>query len=126
MRHRVLVVDDEPSILFAMKEYLERVGYGVDCAHGTAEALMLLAADRYALVIADLRLTATRQTDGLDLLAHVRSRAPETRTILLTAFDGIDTELEARRIGVDALLSKSHDLSEVAVVVDRLTPASAS
>jgi CheY-like chemotaxis protein len=114
MRHQVLVVDDEPSILFAMKEYLERFGHTVDAAHGTAEALSLLAAARYSLVISDLRLTASQQSDGLDLLAHVRSRCPGTLTILLTAYDGMEAEREAERLGVDALIGKSRDLAEIA------------
>ncbi len=121
MDHRILIVDDEPSILFAMTDYLERLGYKVDAAQGTTEALMLLAAGSYALVIADLRLTAAHRTDGLDLLAHVRARAPWVRTILLTAYDTIEAEQEARRLGVDALLGKSLDLSEVTKVVERLT-----
>jgi DNA-binding NtrC family response regulator len=122
MRHRILVVDDEPSILFAMTEYLERVGgHKVDSAQGTTEAFMLLAAAPYRLVIADLRLTAGHQSNGLDLLAHVRARCPETRTILLTAYGAIEAEREAHRLGVDALLSKSLDLSEIAEIVSRLT-----
>jgi DNA-binding NtrC family response regulator len=121
MEHRILVVDDEPSILFAMTDYLERIGHKVDSAHGATEALILLAATRYAVVIADLRLSATQQSDGLDLLAHVRSRFPTARTILLTAYDGPETQQEALRLGVDALLSKSLDLSDVAAIVQRLT-----
>ena len=124
--HKVLVVDDEASILFAMTEYLARVGYEVDSAHGTTEALMLLAATPYSVVISDLRLTATHQSDGLDLLAHVRARSPRTRTILLTAYGATETEQEAQRLGVDALLSKSQDLSEIAAVVDRLDPVPVS
>ncbi len=120
MRHRVLVVDDEPSILFAMTEYLTRMGHQVDSAQGTAEAFMLLAAAPYSLVITDLRLSACHQSDGLDLLAHVRARSPRTRTILLTAYGVGDTEQEAQRLGVDALLSKGQDLAEIAAVVDRL------
>jgi CheY-like chemotaxis protein len=121
MEHRILVVDDEPSILFAMTDYLERIGHKVDSAHGTTEALILLAATRYAVVIADLRLSATQQSDGLDLLAHVRSTFPTARTILLTAYDGPETQQEVLRLGVDALLSKSLDLSDVAAIVQQLT-----
>jgi DNA-binding NtrC family response regulator len=121
MEHRILVVDDEPSILFAMTDYLERIGHKVDSAQGTTEALILLAATRYAVVIADLRLSPTQQSDGLDLLAHVRSTFPAARTILLTAYDSPETQREALRLGVDALLSKSLDLSDVAAIVQRLT-----
>jgi DNA-binding NtrC family response regulator len=117
---RILVVDDQPSILFSMKDYLEQVGHTVDCARSAAEALGLLAASPYSVVIADLRLTASHPSAGLDLLVHVRVRSPQTRTILLTAYGTLDTEREARTIGIDAQLSKSLDLSEIADVVGRL------
>jgi CheY-like chemotaxis protein len=50
MRHRILIVDDQPSILFSMKEDLEQVGHSVACAHGTTEAFMLRIVDRLALL----------------------------------------------------------------------------
>src|SRR5262245_59675093 len=123
MRHRILLVDDQPSILFSMKDYLERAGHAVDCAGSAAEALMLLAASAYSLVIADLRLSAGHECGGLDMLVHVRLRSPATRTILLTAYGTPETERDAESIGVDAQLSKTLDLAEIAAVVRRLAPA---
>jgi two-component system, NtrC family, response regulator PilR len=120
MAHRILVVDDQPSILFSMKDYLERVGHAVDCACSVAEARLLLEAFPYSLVIADLRLTAAHPGDGLELLGHVKASSPEIRTILLTAYGTLETERQARRIGVDAQLNKSLDLAEIAEVVGRL------
>jgi CheY-like chemotaxis protein len=46
MRHRVLIVDDQPSILIAMKDYLEGIGHSVDCAQGAEEAFLPLGAGR--------------------------------------------------------------------------------
>jgi DNA-binding NtrC family response regulator len=123
MTHRILVVDDQPSILFSMKDYFERVGHSVDCARNVAEAQLLLEAFPYWLVIADLRLTSGHPSEGLDLLGEVRARLPETRTILLTAYGTLETERQAHAIGVDVQLSKSLDLAEIAEVVDRLAPA---
>lgn len=120
MGHRILIVDDQPSILFSMKDYLEQMGHAVDCARSTVEARLLLDAFPYSLVIADLRLTAAHPSDGLELLGHVRTSSPGTRTILLTAYGTLETERQARTLGVDAQLSKSLDLAEIAEVVGRL------
>jgi DNA-binding NtrC family response regulator len=120
MAHRILVVDDQPSIRFSMKDYLERVGHAVDCAQSVDEAHLLLAAFPYSLVIADLRLAASDPSAGLKLLGQVRAHSPEVRTILLTAYGTLETERQARTIGVDAQLSKSLDLAEIAEVVGRL------
>ena len=56
MDQRILVVDDEATILFAMKEYLSGGGFTVDCAAEREEAQALIANVSYCAVIADLRL----------------------------------------------------------------------
>jgi DNA-binding response OmpR family regulator len=117
---RILVVDDEESICLAMKEYLEHGGYDVDSAADRAMAEAFLAAGRYAVVIADLRLSAAEPSGGLGLLRRVRETSPQTRTVLLTAYGSPEAEAEARRMGVDALLAKATGLREVASVVRRL------
>ncbi len=114
---RILVVDDEPSILFAMREYLEAIGFVVDCAATARDAMSLVAATGYDLVIADLRLSAELPLAGLDLLGWARRRNPALRTILLTAYGSTETEREARRLGVDAMLHKTRTLPEIAEVV---------
>jgi DNA-binding response OmpR family regulator len=114
---RILVVDDEESICLAMKDYLEHGGYEVDSAHALPEAEALLSPDRYAVVIADLRLSALEPAGGLRLLRRVRETCPQTRTVLLTAYGSPEAEAEARRMGVDAILAKAAGLREVASVV---------
>ena len=52
---RLLVVDDEAPILFALRQYFSPLGYAVVCAREREEAEALLAHDEFALVIADLR-----------------------------------------------------------------------
>ena len=124
MTTRLLVVDDEQSILLAMREYLEHRGFRVDCASSPAEAeALLLGQGAYDVVIADLRLSAADAAGGLRLLRRVRERHPSTRTVLLTAYGSPEVEAEARRLGVDALFAKSHRLEEVASLVRSLAPA---
>ena len=61
---RLLVIDDEDSIRFAMKEYFEVHGYRVDCAREAEEAEALLAHLRYDVVIADLQLSGILRLEG--------------------------------------------------------------
>ena len=95
---RILVVDDQESICLAMKDYLEHRGHHVDCASQLLEAEALLSAGRYAVVIADLRLSASEPAGGLRLLRRVRESSPRTRTVLLTAYGSPQAEAEARRL----------------------------
>lgn len=120
MQPGILIVDDEESILFAMREYFMAHGCQVDCAADRAQAEELLTHGRYAVVIADLRLTGSQSCEGLEIVSFVHERWPATRTVVLTAYGSPELEREARKRGVDAFLHKPKPLAEVAHVVFEL------
>ena len=122
---RMLVIDDEEPILFAMREYFESVGFEVDCAARLEEAESLLASRRHAALIADLRLTTAGRSEGLALVAHARSASPATQIVLLTAYGSPEIEREAKRLGVGAFLHKPQPLAEIARIVRGLIQAPA-
>jgi DNA-binding response OmpR family regulator len=117
MPQRLLLIDDEEPILFALREYFTAYGYDVDCAREMEEAEALLANVPYAAVIADLRLTGSHGAEGLEIIGYVRERCPWTRIIILTAYGSREVEAEARRRGVDSFLHKPKPLPEVAQIV---------
>ena len=120
---RLLVVDDEPAIRFALTEYFSSQGWTVDSAAEKEEAEALLACTEYAVVIADLRLTGIYGVEGLDIVRWSRHLRPETRVILLTGNGTPEIEFEARRRGADAFLHKPLPLPEVEAVVASLLRA---
>jgi two-component system response regulator RegA len=117
---RLLIVDDEPSILVGMRRFFLGLGYTVDCAEEKEEAEALLAHVCYDGVIADLCLTTGFGPDGLSLIGHAREASPQTRVIVLTAVEGEATEAVALRLGADAFLRKPTALDEVARVLGGL------
>jgi CheY-like chemotaxis protein len=117
---RLLVVDDEAAILFAMGDYLSRSGYEVDRARSRAEAEGLLAAAPYDLVLVDLRLGVSEPRGGLEVLRRLRERQPRTRAILLTAYGSAEVEAELAAFGAVRLLSKPQPLARIAVEVAEL------
>jgi DNA-binding NtrC family response regulator len=121
MKPRVLVVDDEESILFALKDYLELQGFAIEYA-GTLEEARTLLAGRppYDAVIADLRLSPRDKLGGLELLEQVREQYPDARTLLLTAYGSRDIERRAKQLGVDSVLPKPIPLAEVASTLHRI------
>lgn len=121
MKPRLLVVDDEESILSAIREYFQPRGYDVDCARELEEAEALLAHIRYALVIADVRLTGVHGNEGLELIRFIRERSPWTRIIVLTGYGSTEIEMEAIGRGVDAFLQKPQPLAELAAIAANLT-----
>jgi CheY-like chemotaxis protein len=116
----ILIVDDEESILFALGEYFRSCGYRADCARELDEADTLLSSNPYSAVIADLRLSESHGTEGLEIAERVRARYPDTRVIILTAYRRPGIEREARRRGADVLLHKPVRLPALARIVIEL------
>jgi len=114
---RILVVDDEEAIRFAVGEFFSTAGYLVDVACELADARTLLDRATYAVVIADLRLSESAGSEGLEVVSYVRERCPSTRIIVLTAYGSPAAEREARRRGVDAFLEKPQPLTEIERIV---------
>ena len=88
---------------------------------GVEEAEALLSHIRYALLIADLRLTGVQGNEGLELIRFARERSPWTRTIVLTGYGSTEIEMEAIGRGVDAFLQKPQPLSQLAAIAATLT-----
>jgi DNA-binding response OmpR family regulator len=114
---RLLIIDDEAAIRFALSDYFRECGWEVDAAAEKEEAEALLAHTEYAVVIADLRLTGIYGIEGLDIIQWSRHLRPETRVVLLTGNGTPEIEAEARRRGADAFLHKPLPLPELERVV---------
>lgn len=120
LRQRILVVDDEEPIRFALEAYFTDQGYDVDCAGELDQAEALLAERSYAALIADVRLTGIDGTEGLSLAATARAQRPETCVVLLTAHGSHEVVAAARQLRVHAFLHKPKPLAEVAQIVTGL------
>lgn len=116
----LLVVDDEESICFSMREYFSQHGFKVDIAREMEEAEGLIKATDYKVIIQDLRLGQARRPDGIDIIKFVHERNPDTRIVVLTSYGSPEAEAEARSAGADAFLRKPKPLSQVAQVVQGL------
>ena len=113
---RILLVDDEPAIRFALCELLEADGHAVRAAEHALAALALLDAEPAELVIADLSMP---RVDGLHLLEEVRVRHPATLFVLMTAHGDERTAVRALKQGAYDYLPKPFDNEEIRAVVRR-------
>jgi len=103
---RVLIVDDEPGILFAYRKLLEQKGLVVDSCDCLCEALDYLEKHHYLAVVADMRLQGTDTMDGLDLVREVRRRQPAAGIIVASGTSDQKTRQSASELGVDHYLEK--------------------
>jgi two-component system response regulator AtoC len=110
----VLLVDDEPGVLYMMKEVLEARGHDVIAVRSGAEALRQIEHAR--VVVSDL---AMPEMDGLALLAAVRERRPGTPFVIVTAHGNERVAVNAMKLGAHDYLTKPVDIDELRLVVER-------
>jgi len=115
---RILVVDDEPSIIHLIRRILEGVGYQVQTASSGEAALEAIAAVPPRLVITDLKMPGM---SGIDLMRTVRGQRPEIDFILFTAFATVENAVEAMKEGaIDYLVKPLKDPEELKISVARV------
>jgi len=114
---RVLLVDDEPSVLFAFKRILEMSGTGVDTAGTRDDAEELLNKNAYDIVFSDMRLSHTDHDGGLMLARCVKETSPDTRFVLMTAYGHGDIARRASEAGADVYLEKPVSAEQIRTLV---------
>src|SRR5438309_11647813 len=92
----ILVVDDEDGIRSFLTEALALDGHAVTEAADGEAALERLARKGFDLLLTDLRMP---RLDGLELVRRVRRHHPDIEIIVLTAHGGVDSAVEAMRLG---------------------------
>lgn len=120
MRKQILIVEDEPTLLFAMQEYLAARGYAVETASGLQQAYSCLMNTQYDVVITDIRLSQTHTAEGLDVIDFIRARSSGTAVIVLTGNSSASIERDARRLGIDRFLHKPLPLAAIAEAVSEV------
>ncbi|HEX5363151.1 MAG TPA: HD domain-containing phosphohydrolase [Gallionella sp.] len=89
---RILLVDDEASILAALRRLLRTRGYEIFSANSGAEGLLILERESIDVVISDMRMP---EMTGAQFLEHVFSRWPDVKRILLTGYSDVESTVAA-------------------------------
>ena len=105
----ILIVEDDININNLLCEVLRKAGYMCEQAFSGTEARMLLAMNRYSVVLLDLMLPGI---SGEEVLQEIRKQG-NTPVIILTAKDTIDDKVEVLQSGADDYVTKPFDIKEV-------------
>ena len=116
MRKKILIVDDEKSLLESLEMFLSEKGYEVDCAMTAAEALQKNNSFRPDAVILDIRLP---DMDGLEVLRQLRLKVKKNNVIIITAFHDMDTTIKAMKLGACEYIPKPIDIEELEKAIER-------
>jgi DNA-binding NtrC family response regulator len=106
----ILVIDDEPVVCNSLRRILSRRGHRVDQALVPDEGLEKIGANKYDLVLLDLRMPGK---DGLEVLSTIKQRWPATKVIIVTGFASIESAIEATRRGASQYIAKPFTPEEV-------------
>jgi DNA-binding NtrC family response regulator len=116
-RHTVLLVEDEPTIRFAVRDFLETHGYAVQEAQNCQEALAAFRTGRPDVAVLDYSLP-----DGtaLELLPRLKAADPDVPLVILTGLGSIELAVRAIKEGADHFLTKPVELPALRVILERL------
>ncbi|NPA95033.1 MAG: sigma-54-dependent Fis family transcriptional regulator [Thermodesulfobacteria bacterium] len=115
---RILVVDDEKSLVLLASRILKKEGYSVQGAYSGQEALAIIKNFAPNLVISDLKMP---EMSGIDLLKKVKADKPEIDFIILTAYASVENAVEAMKCGaLDYLIKPLKNPDELRLAVEKV------
>lgn len=113
---RILLVDDEPSILSVLCTVLQAESYDVVPASDGEKAIEMINSEEFDLVISDIRMTPV---NGIEILKTIHKVCPQTATIMLTAYGSVETAIQALKLGAFDYVTKPFKVDELLITVQR-------
>jgi two-component system response regulator AtoC len=111
-RKRVLIIDDEESLLNMLSVLLRKEGYEVSVSENGEKALKALENGEYQAAVCDIRMPGM---DGLEILKRAKAKGIKTPFIMMSAYGTVETALEAMRMGAYDYLNKPFQTEEVLI-----------
>jgi len=105
---RVLIVDDEPGVVYLCQRLLERASFKVLTETDPSRALRVLEQEPIDLLLVDIRMPIM---DGFQLISYGKSVQPQMAVLVMTGMGTADTAVKVLRRGADGLLLKPFDSS---------------
>ena len=116
---RLLVADDQPDVLEALRLLLKAEGYQIDTAASPAGVVAALEDKEFDVLLMDLNYArdTTSGQEGLDLLHTVRTMDPTLPAVVMTAWGSVDVAVEAMRRGARDFIQKPWDNARLLAIV---------
>jgi DNA-binding NtrC family response regulator len=110
---RILIVDDEPTILLTLSYALRSTDVEVITASRLEPAEEALSRYRFDLVIVDVRMSGVLGIEGLELLSYIKRNWPETEVIVMTAYGSEEMKKDAYERGAKFYFNKPIDFDNL-------------
>ena len=114
---KVLIIDDERSVLEVLVKFLQRLGCTVDATTRGTEAISLVQKSAYDVILLDLKMP---EMDGLTVMQEIRKVDQSVSIIILTAYGTVKTAVEAMKLGAEEYLLKPLQLEAFGLIIQRI------
>jgi DNA-binding response OmpR family regulator len=116
-KHRILLVDDNDDIRAVFQEGLENRGFEVVSAASVNEALRLISAENFDVLLSDLHMPDAG--DGFTVVSAMRHTHPHAVTLVLSGYPALREAMTAILLEADEILVKPVGLSEIAEIIQK-------
>jgi DNA-binding NtrC family response regulator len=119
MKPKILVADDQPDVIEALRLLLKPEGFDIETAHSPGAVIRAVGARQFDLVLIDLNYTrdTTSGSEGLELLEHLHAFDRTLPIVVMTAWASIELVVEAMQKGARDFIQKPWDNARVLAVV---------
>lgn len=111
---KILVIDDEKAIRFALKEILEHEKHSVEEAEDGAAGLAAAKKTKFDLVLCDIKMP---KMDGIEVLERLQAMDPDLPVVMISGHGSIDTAVDALKKGAFDFIQKPPDINRILVSV---------
>lgn len=111
---KILVIDDEKSILDLLSVVFEKEGYAVETSLSATRAVALMGNEDFDIIISDIKMP---KMSGMELLRYVRKNRPDIPIVMITAYGTIKQAVEALKAGAMDYIVKPFDVEELKIIV---------
>jgi DNA-binding NtrC family response regulator len=117
--HRILVADDQPDVLEALRLLLKTEGYQIETVKSPAAVIKAIEARDFSLVLMDLNYArdTTSGQEGLDLLNKIQTIDTSLPVVVMTAWASVDVAVEAMRRGAKDFITKPWENPRLVAIV---------
>jgi len=116
MPYKILIIDDEKLIRWALEQHLVKQGYQVATAESAEKGLVLLTEDAPDLLLLD---NCLPDMTGIQLLEKLHGREQRIKVIMITAYDMAETAVKAMNLGAYEYISKPFNLEELTALIKK-------
>jgi DNA-binding NtrC family response regulator len=116
MPYKILIIEDEKLIRWALEQHLMKQGYQVATAESAEKGLLLLTEDAPDLLLLD---NCLPDMTGIQLLEKLHVREQRFKVIMITAYDMAETAVNAMNLGAYEYISKPFNLEELTAMIKK-------